>query len=82
MISDQLRQAVQQRAQAADNERQIGNIIFSALSDSGIAWQQVDRDGMKQLVVDAVRAFRSAQAAPQSSAVRGRAQRAVASCCA
>lgn len=82
MISDQLRQAVQQRAQAADSERQIGNIIYNALSDSGIAWQQVDRDGMKQLVVDAVRAFRSAQTAPQSGGVRGRSQRAVASCCA
>jgi hypothetical protein len=79
MISDQIRQAVQLRAQAADNERQIGSIIFSALSDSGIDWQQVDRDGMKQLVVDAVRAFRSAQSA---STVRGRAPRAVALCCA
>ena len=61
MITDHLRQAVQRRAQSAESERQIGNIIFSTLSDSGIAWQQVDRDVMKQLVVDAVRAFRSSE---------------------
>ena len=60
MISDNLRQAVEQRAQSADSQQQIGGIIFSALRDSGVAWQQVDRDGIKQLVVDAVRAFRSA----------------------
>jgi hypothetical protein len=61
MITDRVRQRVQERAQSATSERQIGNIIFNALSDSGIAWKHVDRDGMKQLVVDAVRAFRLAQ---------------------
>jgi hypothetical protein len=69
MITDRLRNEIQQRAQSAESERQIGSIIFRTLSDCGIDWQMVDRDGMKQLVVDAVRAYRNAhlQAAGERS---------------
>ncbi len=82
MINNLLRQDVELRAKSAENEQQIGNIIFSALRERGIAWQQIDRDGMKQLVVDAVRAFRSANATMASSAARARPLRGVEHCCA
>lgn len=67
MISDQLRKAVQLRAVAATSRRQIGKIILSTLSDSGVDLHQVDRAVIKQLVVDAVRAYRGARRMPSAA---------------
>jgi hypothetical protein len=60
-ISDQVREAVRQRAQSAGSEREIGSIIFQCLAEEGIPWREADREGVKVLVVEAVRAYRQSR---------------------
>jgi hypothetical protein len=60
-INDQVRQAVRERAKSAGSEREIGNIIFACLAEEGIPWQQADRESVKVLLVDAVRAYRNSR---------------------
>ncbi|MCA9268867.1 MAG: hypothetical protein KDA41_10375 [Planctomycetales bacterium] len=60
MITQHVRESVARRAQTADSEKELGNIIFACLSDNGISWKSAGNEDVKQLLVDAVRAFRSA----------------------
>jgi hypothetical protein len=60
-INDQVRQAVRERAKSAASERDIGNIIFACLAEEGIPWREADRECVKVLVVDAIRAYRKSR---------------------
>ena len=58
MIADNIREQVRTHALAARSEKEMGGIIYRTLADSGIAWRDVESEDVKQLLVDAISAFR------------------------
>ena len=61
MISQHIRQQVRTRALAAASEKEMGGIIFRTLAANDIPWRDVARDDVKQLLVDALHAYRHAR---------------------
>ena len=61
MINTNIRNEVRQRAVYANSEKEMGGIIFAALRDNDLDWREVGNDNVKQLLVDAIRAFRGTQ---------------------
>ena len=58
MIANHIREQVRTRALAARSEKEMGGIIFRTLAANDIPWRDVDRDDVKQLLVDAISAYR------------------------
>ncbi len=58
MITTNLRDEVRQRACYASSEKEMGGIIFKAIAEQHLDWRDVGSDGVKQLLVDALRAYR------------------------
>ena len=67
MIAKHIREQVRSRAISARSEKEMGGIIYRTLAANDIPWREVGRDDVKQLLVDALYAFRHAR---QNSALR------------
>ncbi len=61
MITAEIQEQVRRRAGQAASEREIGNIVIDALLSHDVDVRRANRDGVKQLIVEGVRAFRLAQ---------------------
>ena len=61
MISAEIQEQVRLRASRASSERDIGHIVIDALLSHDVDVCRANRDGVKQLIVEGVRAFRLAQ---------------------
>ena len=58
MIANNIREQVRTRALAARSEREIGGIIFRTLVANNLKWREVESEDVKQLLVDALHAYR------------------------
>ena len=58
MIAQHIREQVRTRALNAQSEKEMGGIIFRTLAANDIAWRDVEGEVVKQLLVDALCAYR------------------------
>ena len=58
MITNDIRQQVRTRALHARSEKEIGGIIFRTLVANNLKWREIDSNDVKQLLVDALHAYR------------------------
>ena len=58
MIANNIREQVRTHALSANSEKEMGGIIFRTLTANDIPWREVERDDVKQLLVDAISAYR------------------------
>lgn len=58
MISNNIRQQVRTRALSARSEKEMGGIIFRTLVANNLKWREIDSEDVKQLLVDALHAYR------------------------
>lgn len=61
MVTSNLRNEVRRRATCAASEKEMGGIIFDAIARQELDWREVGSEGVKQLLVDALRAFRGSR---------------------
>ena len=61
MISNHIREQVRNRALSAKSEKEMGAIILRTLTANNLKWREVERDDVKQLLVDALHAYRQAR---------------------
>ena len=59
MISNNIREQVRARALSARSEKEMGAIIFRTLVANNLKWREVDSEDVKQLLVDALHAYRN-----------------------
>lgn len=58
MMDEQLRLDVAQRARSAESEKELCRIIYESLAANCPCCRSVGSEGVKQLLVDAMRAYR------------------------
>ncbi len=58
MVSNHIRERVRTRALTAASEKELGGIIYKALTEDGLDWREISSESVKQLLVDAVHAYR------------------------
>lgn len=56
MISDEVRNTIVQRAEGAQNQRQVADAIYGALLDANLNPQTIPLSDLKSVLVDALRA--------------------------
>ena len=58
MIAQHIREQVRTRALSAQSEKEMGGIIYRTLAANDIPWRDVESEDVKQLLVDALHAYR------------------------
>lgn len=58
MITKHIREQVRAHALTAASEKEMGGIIFRTLAANDIPWRDVESEDVKQLLVDALCAYR------------------------